>query len=83
MRASLRKMGNSSGVVIPKPLLRELGVGAGDPLDVAVNDGKIVITPIRPHPRAGWAEDAKRLAEAGEELAWPVFGNDDDEKLVW
>src|SRR5436190_891947 len=31
MRAAVRKLGNSSGVIIPKSLLGELGVAVGDP----------------------------------------------------
>ena len=32
MRAPVRKMGNSSGVIIPKPVLMQIGVEAGDDL---------------------------------------------------
>jgi len=83
MRASIRKMGNSSGVIIPKPILKEIGVKAGDQIEMVVERGKLVLAPIESHPRAGWAEASKALAAAGEELAWPEFGNADDEKLVW
>jgi antitoxin MazE len=76
-------MGNSSGVIIPKPLQEAIGVTTGDPMDMAVEDGKIVLAPAVRHPRASWAEDSKALAESGEGLAWPEFGNADDEKLTW
>lgn len=84
MRAAVRKMGNSSGVIIPKPLLAELGVQAGDDIDMTMKGGKLVLAPIKPHPRAGWAEASKALAEAGEDgLVWPEFANADDEDWVW
>lgn len=36
------------------------------------------------HPRAGWAEDAKRIAEAGDDaLVWPEFANEGDDELTW
>lgn len=84
MRTSVRKMGNSSGVIIPKPILAEIGVEAGDDLDLSLDDDRIVLAPVRRHPRAGWAEAAKRIAESGDDaLAWPEFGNADDADLEW
>ena len=84
MKSAIRKMGNSHGVIIPKPLLEEIGAKANDPVDVKVKKGKIIISPAPHHPRAGWAEDAKRLAAAGEGgLVWPEFPNDGDKDLKW
>lgn len=34
-------------VVLPGPLRRRLGIGFGDPLDVTVESGSIVLTPRR------------------------------------
>jgi len=39
MRAAVRKLGNSSGVIIPKSLLTEIGVAVGDAMDVTVEQG--------------------------------------------
>jgi antitoxin MazE len=84
MRATVRKMGNSSGVIIPKPILAQIGVAAGDDLDLSINDGRIVLVPAKRYPRAGWAEAAKRIAEAGDDaLVWPEFGNAGDADLKW
>ncbi len=83
MRTSVRKMGNSSGIIIPKPILSELGVKAGDKVEMTLEGGRVILAPVARHPREGWAESARELAESGEELAWPEFGNLDDEKLVW
>lgn len=82
MRVPLRKMGNSSGVIIPKPFLAEIGaVGA---VDMVVEDGRIVIEAEKRAPRAGWAEASRGLAEIGDDgLVWPEFGNADDEALEW
>lgn len=84
MKSAIRRMGNSHGVIIPKPLLTEIGAKAGDAVDLKVEKGKIIIAAHRKDPRSGWAQECKALAEAGEDgLVWPEFGNKDDDKLVW
>jgi antitoxin MazE len=82
MKSAIRKMGNSLGVIIPTPVLAEVGSKEGDPVDVAVKSGKIVIIPIKTDPRVNWAAECKSLADAGEDgLVWPEFPNEDDKKL--
>jgi antitoxin MazE len=81
VRVQLRKMGNSSGVIIPKPFLAE--IGASSAVEMVVEDGRIVIEAERRAPRAGWAVASRGLAEAGDQLVWPEFGNADDETLEW
>jgi antitoxin MazE len=68
MKTHIRKMGNSQGVIIPRLLLEEIGVKAGDTVELKINKkGRLVLTPHREKRRAGWADDSKRLVEAGEE----------------
>ena len=84
MRVAVRKLGNSSGVIIPKSMLIEIGVTAGDTVDLSLEDGRISITPIKHHPREGWAEASRAIAEAGDDaLVWPEFSNDDDADIKW
>jgi antitoxin MazE len=84
MKSAIRKMGNSHGVIIPKPILAEMGAKAGDQVDVVLKAGKIVIAPMDRDPRAAWAEECKALVEAGEDgLVWPEFANEDDKNFVW
>ena len=84
MKTAIRKLGNSQGVIIPKPLLAEIGAKANDPVELKVENGRLVIAPIGRDPRAIWAEECKALAEAGEAgLAWPEFGNVADKDLTW
>jgi antitoxin MazE len=84
MRAAVRKLGNSSGVIIPKSLLVELGISAGDEMDLTAEEGRIVLAPVRRQPRAGWADASKAIAAVGDDkLVWPEFGNADDETLDW
>jgi len=82
MEVAIRKMGNSQGVLIPKPILAQVGLEST--ADLQVRDGVIEIRPIRRNPREGWAEDARRLAEQGSDLpVWPEFANEGDDSLVW
>jgi len=84
MRAAVRRMGNSSGVIIPKPILAQIGVEAGDDVDLSLDGGRIVLRPVRGYPRAGWADAAKLIAQGGDDvLVWPEFGNADDTDLEW
>lgn len=84
MRAALRKLGNSSGVIIPKSMLTEIGIGVGDVFDITLEEGRIVLAPVKRRPREGWAEAFEAIAEAGDDaLVWPEFGNDEDANLTW
>jgi antitoxin MazE len=84
MKTAIRKVGNSHAVIIPKPLLVEIGAKAEDHVDMTVQGGKIVIAPIKKRPREGWAEDSKTLAAARNgRLVWPEFSNEGDEDLKW
>jgi len=82
MEVAIRKMGNSQGVLIPKPILAQLGLEGT--ADLQVRDGVIEIRPVRRNPREGWAEDARRIADQGDDsLVWPEFVNDSDTDLGW
>ena len=82
MQVAIRKMGNSHGILIPKPILLETGLT--DAAELILNKGVIEIRPIKTNPRAGWAEDSKRIAAAGDDaLVWPEFANEGDAELVW
>jgi len=84
MRAAVRKLGNSSGVIIPKSLLAEAGVAVGDAVDMTLEGGRIVLARVEPRARAGWAEASKQLSEAGDDaLIWPEFANAEDQALDW
>lgn len=83
MQTALRKIGNSTGLLLPRPLLGELGVTAGSELDLKVEDGRLVATPV-PKIRAGWAEAAAEVGreEVGDD-GWLAFRNEDDTGLDW
>ncbi|ANH03735.1 AbrB/MazE/SpoVT family DNA-binding domain-containing protein [Shinella sp. HZN7] len=45
MNVTIRKIGNSEGVIIPKDVLDRMGVKAGDELTLTEEDGKIKLVP--------------------------------------
>jgi antitoxin MazE len=84
MRATVRKLGNSAGIVIPKAMLAEIGLTPGDAVDLALEGGRIALTPVKRRPRQAWAEASQAIADAGEDaLVWPEFGNEGDDELEW
>lgn len=82
MKVAIRTMGNSRGVLIPKPILKQTGLV--DAADLQVNNGVIEIRPLKRNPREGWAADSRRIAQAGDDaLVWPEFANAHDKDLKW
>lgn len=82
MQVAIRAMGNSRGVLIPKPILEQTGLL--DAADLQVKNGVIEIRPLKRNPREGWAADSLRVAQAGDDaLVWPEFANADDKDLKW
>ena len=83
MRTALRKMGNSTGVIVPKAVLAELEVRAGDALEMQVEEGKIVLAPVGKKVREGWEQAAKAIAATDEDMGFLDFANDEDAELTW
>lgn len=82
MIVTIRRVGNSKGIIIPKPMLKEAGLEKE--AEIALERGAIVLRKPRPNPRHGWAEASRKVAEAGDDkLIWPEFGNRDDRDLQW
>jgi len=82
MESNIRKMGNSQGLLLPKPLLAQLGIE--DRVELRVRDGVLEVRPARAHRRQGWAEAAAQLSTQSDEgLVWPEFSNEDDLRLTW
>lgn len=61
MHVTIRPFGNSKGVIIPKPLLAQ--VGLEDEADIVVQDGTLVLRPVQAPVRQGWAQAAQALAQ--------------------
>ena len=53
MEVVLKKMGNSTALVMPPPVLKDLGIGVGQRMSLSTTiDGKIVLAPKRKYTRA-------------------------------
>lgn len=82
MKATLRKMGNSQGVLIPKAIIAQLGIG--EDMNMSVENNAIVLRKADKPVRHGWFEASKKIAAADDDvLVWPEFSNSEDAELVW
>ena len=77
MRTSLRKVGNSRGIIIPSALLAASEMG--DEVDIRLEGKNLVIAPVKA-PRAGWFEGYKPDTDP-ELLALPA--DEGSEEWVW
>lgn len=84
IHVSIRQIGNSQGVVIPKPILAQLGLDSKAGAEMTIEDGALVLRRPASPARTGWAEAAKMIAAAGDdELVMGEFGNAGDAELIW
>ena len=84
IHVSIRQIGNSQGVVITKPVLAQLGLNGEAGAEMTVEGDALVFRRPASRARTGWAEAAKKIAEAGDDaLAMGEFGNAGDEELAW
>jgi antitoxin MazE len=82
LQIPIRAIGNSRGIVLPKPLLAQAGFE--DAVDVTLKGGAIVLRKPAGQVRQGWAAAAQSLAEHGEDrLVMGEFGNEGDSELTW
>jgi antitoxin MazE len=82
VQVTIRAIGNSQGVVIPKPLLALVGLQGR--AEMTIEGDALVLRRPAKAARAGWAEAAARIAEdADDALAMGEFGNAGDAGLTW
>jgi len=82
MLTTIRRLGNSQGVLLPKPLLQQ--VGLVDLAEMLVEGDALVLRRPKEEPRKGWAAASQAIAAQGEEaLVMPQFRNEGDEELAW
>ena len=85
MLATVRKVGNSRGVLIPAAFLASCQIE--DQVDMQLQDGQIVIKPVKRKPRDGWftqpATEAVLVQDAEESQAWGEATLSDDSEWVW
>ena len=84
MHVSIRRIGNSQGIVIPKPVLTQLGLSGEEGAEMAIEGGALVLRRPASPVRTGWAAAARKIAEAGDDkLVMSEFGNAADTELAW
>jgi antitoxin MazE len=82
VKTKLVAIGNSRGVRLPKPMIRDAGLA--DEVELRVHDGAIIITSTK-NPREGWSEAAKLLHERHEDklLEEPPGTKFDRDEWTW
>jgi antitoxin MazE len=79
---AIRRIGNSQGIVIPKPLLAQIGLEGHAEMTIE-RDALVLRRPARA-ARAGWAAAAQRIATQDDDaLVMGEFGNEDDAGISW
>ena len=82
LQISIRQIGNSRGVVIPKPVLAQIGLERQ--AEMTVERGAIVLRKPTSTVRSGWSEAARLVAaQTDSGLLMGEFGNEGDSELVW
>jgi antitoxin MazE len=67
MRTTIRRLGNSQGVSIPRSILGEAGFAIDSPVEMTVDGSSIVLCKIAVLPCEGWADDAALVAAGPED----------------
>jgi len=78
MEIRVQKWGNSLGLRIPKPFAVEMGIEPNSAVDIALADGKLVVTPIR-EPAPMLAQLLARVTDSnlhGEVDSGPATGRE-------
>jgi antitoxin MazE len=86
LQSTLRKMGNSTGMILPKAILDQLGLRSGAKVELRIENGEVIAKPAKRKVREGWAEAAKLVGTdplSEEELAWLELPNDFDKDWEW
>lgn len=85
MRQFIRKIGNSQGIILPRPLLQQVGIE--EAVELEVINGAIILRPAQQHPRAGWDEAFQKALEEGHEPDKDLFdgmsNTFDDKEWIW
>jgi antitoxin MazE len=83
MRSSIRKIGNSKGIILPQSFLKECFIS--DEVSIEVKGQQIIISAPENAKRKGWEQAFKQMAENGDDqLVIPdVFIDEDHTDWQW
>ena len=81
-RARIIRIGNSRGLRVPKALIELAELS--DEVELRAEPGRLIVQAVR-GPRVGWADAAKQMRAAGEDLLLdaPTASRFDDEEWTW
>ncbi len=79
MKTKLRKIGNSSGIILSKRILDQLDIEEEDQLKLEVKDGKILIEKVT-GTREDWKEQFLQAGSLNDTDHEMEFSNQFDEK---
>jgi antitoxin MazE len=65
MKSRIVRIGNSQGIRIPKPLLKQTGLA--EEVEIQVQHNRLIITPAG-RPRAGWSAGFREMARKGDDI---------------
>ena len=69
MQTLVRKIGNSTGMIIPAAIIKKLDLKEGDRVDIQDEDGRIIIVPTKNKPKYSLTE---LLAKCDESAPMPL-----------
>ena len=84
MNTTIRNIGNSKGIILPKSILTQCDIE--NEVSIEVKDHHIIITAATPAPkRKGWAKAFKEMAENGDDaLVMPdIFNDENTDDWTW
>lgn len=78
MRTTLRKIGNSRGILIPAALLAACDIQ--DNVEMRIESNRLIIEPVVPSLRQGWFEN---IQTEGDIDAWAELKETPAEQKEW
>jgi len=70
IKLQIGKWGNSLGIRLPKYISEVLHLKAKDKVSCAIEDGKLILEPVRPVKKYTLEELLAKVKEPGEEISW-------------
>ena len=68
MQVSIKKWGNSQGIILPKEIMELMDAKIGDALDAVIDNGKLTLQPT--HKQFTHKTLEERMAETGLKLSF-------------
>ncbi len=77
MKANIVRIGNSKGIRLPKPVLKQCGLE--ESVEIEVEGNRLVIRPVR-RPRSGWSKAFTEMAQRKDDT---LLDRDVSSATVW